>query len=116
MCPLFSQCCSVPKAPLRRQQKKHDIATFVNVEKCVLCGEAFSINNKEGRVQRKPHFINSHANFLGSSWDGLNPYMQEVVNGLKVLLEADKLNCLLQTFTKDIKWHFVPACTVLSAM
>ncbi|KAK3908833.1 3-oxoacyl-[acyl-carrier-protein] synthase 3 [Frankliniella fusca] len=112
----FLTCCSVAKAPVRRHQKKNVMATFVNVEKCVLCGEPFSINNKEARVQRKPHFINSHANFLGSSWDGLKPYMQEVVNSSKVLLEADKLNCLLQTLTKDLKWHFIPACTILTAI
>lgn len=114
----FTQCCNVPKGTVQRQEKKQNLKkfNFVNVEKCVLCGEPFSTNNKEIRVQRKPHFVNSHANFLGSCWDGLKPYMQEEVNGSKVLFESDKLNCLLSTLTKDLKWHIIPACSVLSDM
>lgn len=102
---------------LNGKRNKQNFVSFMNVEKCVLCGKPFSINNKESRIQRKPHFVNSHADFLGSCWDGLSkPYMQEVVNGLKVLLEADKLNSLCQTLSKDIKWQFTPACTIISTM
>jgi len=88
----------------------------MNVEKCVLCGQAFPNHNKEARVQRKPHFINSHADFFGSSWNALDkPYMQEDVDGLKVLTESDKLNNLLHSLQKDLKWHVIPACTVMSS-
>ncbi len=89
----------------------------MNVEKCVLCGEPFPNNNKETRVQRKPHFINSHANYFGSTWDGLDkPYMQEEVSGTKVLTESDKLNHLIQNLQKELNWQVIPACTVMSAV
>lgn len=83
-------------------------------ESCVLCGKQFPTNNKERRFQRKPHFINSHADYLGSSWNGLGPYMQQEVDADSVIIEADKLNAVLQTLTKDLKRSVIPACNVMS--
>lgn len=85
----------------------------MNVEKCVLCGHAFSINNKDRRVQRKSHFILNHADFLGSSWDGLDHYAQQEVSSLQVVIQADRLNSLLNLLMKDLKWSVIPACTVM---
>ncbi|KAK3913496.1 Transcription factor GTE10 [Frankliniella fusca] len=41
--------------------------------------------------------------------------MQEEVDGVKLLLEADKLNSLIHILMKDLKWQVIPACTVLSS-
>lgn len=42
--------------------------------------------------------------------------MQEEVDSLSVLKEADQLNSLLQTLSKDLGWNIVPACNVFSIM
>jgi len=86
----------------------------MHTESCVLCGKQYPTKNKECRFQRKPHFINSHADYLGSSWNGIGPYMQQEVDADSVLIEADKLNTLLQTLTKDLRWSLIPACNVMS--
>ncbi|XP_034254094.1 uncharacterized protein LOC117652955 [Thrips palmi] len=109
-------CCNVFKEAdrhVKRQDKRKNLSDLMFVECCVLCGKQYSIKNKECRIQRKPHFVNSHADFLGSKWNGLGPYMQEEVDATAVLAEADKLNCLIQTLTKDLKWSIVPACNVI---
>lgn len=109
-------CCKVFQEADRnvnRQERRKGLTPFMFVERCVLCGVPYSISNKECRIQRKPHFINSHADFLGSEWNGIGPYMQEEVDASAVLAEADKLNCLIQTLTKDLKWSIVPACNVI---
>ena len=112
----FNECCSIveKQIPTKRHQKKDRLVPFMNVESCVLCGLPYSCNNKERRIQRKPHFVNSHADFLGSSWTGLGTYMQQEVNGRAVLRNADSLNSLLHVLSKDLGWNVLPACKVFT--
>ncbi|KAK3914729.1 Short chain dehydrogenase yanD [Frankliniella fusca] len=114
----LDKCCFVipmKQKTMGRHEKKKVLAPFIRVEHCVLCGKQFPFSNKESRVQMKPHFINSHADFLGSMWDSLSgPYRQEEVDASRVLAEADKLGVLLNTLTKKLKWKVTPACTVMS--
>lgn len=111
----YYQCCGINDGDkgFKRQQKRQNLSEVMYIEACVLCGKQFPTNNKERRFQRKPHFINSHADYLGSSWNGLGTYMQQEVDANAVLIEADKLNSLLQTLTKDLRWSVIPACNVM---
>jgi len=77
----------------------------------VLCGKPFSVS-PNGRVQKKPHFIDSHADFLGTNWDGIEAFDHEV-DGQLVLLNADTLNGLLASLSK-MKWKVIPACNVFT--
>lgn len=87
---------------------------FMNKECCVLCGKHFSVS-KGGRIQRKPHFIDSHADYLGTDWDGVGKYDGELhkVDGNRVLIQADTLNSFISELIK-LKWKVVPACNILS--
>lgn len=111
---MLQECCRISLKARVRHKRRKILSPFMKVESCVLCGKAFSIDNNERRIQRKPHFINAHADFFGSEWNGLGAYMQEEVDYTRVLTEADKLNSLIQTIQKDLKWTVMPACNVIS--
>ncbi|XP_034244687.1 uncharacterized protein LOC117647179 [Thrips palmi] len=111
----FKQCCvSIESKVFRRHEKRDKICDFMHAEKCVLCGLPFSTKNKERRIQRKPHFVNSHADYLGSTWNGLGYFKNEEVTSAQVLTNAHLLNGLLQSLTRDLKWTIVPACIVMN--
>lgn len=113
----FQQCCKILKdvKSIKRLEQRKYFSPYAFVERCVLCGKPFSVNNKECRVQRKPHFMNNHADFLGSNWSGVEPYNKEQeISSKDVVCNADKLNYLIQILTKELKWTVVPACTVIT--
>lgn len=63
----------------------------------------------------KPHFVDSHADYLGTEWkDSSEDRTQMQVDGGKVLVAAEVLNTVLSKLTKTLKWNFFPACMVLT--
>jgi len=67
------------------------------------------------RLQRKPHLIDSHADFFGTDWNGFDKFDPKlyVIDGAKVLRDADFLNSCLANLV-SLKWRVIPACKVLS--
>ncbi|XP_034249827.1 uncharacterized protein LOC117650477 [Thrips palmi] len=111
------KCCSIiPSNDIRCDRSllktfHQNNLKYLNKECCVLCGKPFSVS-PSGRIQKKPHFIDSHADFLGSYWDGIETFDHEV-DGQLVLRNADTLNSLLASLAK-MKWKVIPACNVFT--
>jgi len=62
----------------------------------------------------KPHFVDSHADFLGTEWQDLSDDRTTLeVDSVKVLTAAETLNTVL-TKLKKLMWNFLPACLVLT--
>ena len=113
----FLQCCSVlaqNTIKLERLRKRLQRKPFEWQESCVLCGTQYNVDNREGRLQRKPHFVNSHADYLGSTWDGTGTFNGEPVNATRMITEPDVLNHLLVTITKNLHYKIMPACNVIT--
>ncbi|XP_052131091.1 uncharacterized protein LOC127751493 [Frankliniella occidentalis] len=111
------ECCQLSTVdPVeKKRHEKYSSSRRIHwfTESCVLCGELFSIANKEFRVQRKQHFIGKHANFLGSLWDGCGSYDLEKVSRDTLLYMAEKLNHFLNEL-KTMNWGLLPACKVFN--
>lgn len=62
----------------------------------------------------KPHFVDSHADYLGTEWQDLSDDRTPLeVDGVKVLIAAETLNTVL-TKLKKLMWNFLPACLVMT--
>ncbi|KAK3927034.1 UPF0210 protein PAE3581 [Frankliniella fusca] len=112
----FPLCCQEATGPLAEKKRHEQHINYRDCwfrEACVLCGQEYSMGNKYNRVQRKQHLVGSHADYLGSVWDGCGSYESQEVDLEKVLFIAEKLNQLLSTL-KSMNWNVTPACNVFS--
>jgi len=94
--------------------KKDKIEVYEDL--CVLCGTPYRAKSGTGRkAQKKVHFLNSHADFLGTNWNGSGRFdcVQNPVNYDVALLEAERLNRLLVRLHSD-GWKIAPACAVMT--
>lgn len=103
-------------------KRRHDRRTEEKIKQnrlwldlCLLCGVSLACNNKELRAQIKPHLVRSHADYLGSTWDGYGTYDSKLpIDGHLLVREADLISKGLLYLSHDLRARVMPASAVFT--